>query len=222
MISPFYFSFIKKHKNFSKIYNIRLFYKDDIFTRILSKLRKHKPYSIPFLLPVKKKDAYNYYDIIKHPMDLQAMQRKIEQGLTKYDEREFLSDLNLIYNNCMQYNIEGLICEYAKNLKSYGEKLVEEELSVEDGEEMRIRVGDNTNEWTDCMVKNLVYDDGCDAKLVMAIWIGRIVKKYFSKIDRVALNVLVEVLERRVKTVVAERGRMRRKGVGLVKYLKDK
>lgn len=54
-----------------------------------------------FLSKVSKKEAPNYYNIIKKPMDLSTVQKKI--GIYKSFE-EFKEDLDLIWNNCLEYN----------------------------------------------------------------------------------------------------------------------
>lgn len=222
MISPFYFSFIKKHKNFPQVENLRLFHTDDIFTRILTRLKKYKPYSIPFLYPVKKREAYNYYDIIKNPMDLQTMLKRADI----YDEQSFRYDLNLIYTNCITYNIEGLICDYARELKQYGEKLIEEEFEgqmiVAENRKMVICTGGE--EWKDVTGRVVVRAKEGDVRGAMARWLAVNLRKRFVRIDRSVLDVLNDVVVWRVCALMAKwRGiRTRKDGAGLECYLKVK
>lgn len=65
------------------------------------------PESGPFQPPIKKKDIPIYFDVIKNPMDLQSIKKKIETK--KYrSEAEFEYDIRLlVYNGC-HYNGELL------------------------------------------------------------------------------------------------------------------
>ena len=74
---------------------------------ILDALKKDSHAHV-FLNKVNKKDAPNYYDIIKNPMDLGAVGRKIHmyRGLD-----DFKSDLDLIWSNCLnKYNLFNNHC----------------------------------------------------------------------------------------------------------------
>ncbi|KAH8110536.1 hypothetical protein DFH11DRAFT_1514277 [Phellopilus nigrolimitatus] len=56
-----------------------------------------------FLKPVSKIDYPDYYEIIKEPMDLQTMLKKVKQKQYK-SKAEFSDDLELIWSNCFIYN----------------------------------------------------------------------------------------------------------------------
>ncbi|KAI8816298.1 uncharacterized protein EV422DRAFT_546195 [Fimicolochytrium jonesii] len=72
--------------------------------KVLTDLKAYEAHSTPFLHPVDEKLAPDYYTLIKHPMDLGTMTVKLEQH--KYESKdEFISDLNLIWNNCHTYNV---------------------------------------------------------------------------------------------------------------------
>ncbi|KAK4192194.1 hypothetical protein QBC35DRAFT_374138 [Podospora australis] len=71
--------------------------------KVLSELKAHTEFSTPFLNRVNKRDAPDYYNIIKHPMDLGSMTKKLK-ALTYKSKTEFVSDLNLIWDNCLRYN----------------------------------------------------------------------------------------------------------------------
>jgi transcriptional activator SPT7 len=71
--------------------------------KVLNALRNHTEHSIPFLKPVQKREAPNYYDIIKRPMDLGTMSKKLK-NYQYTSKAEFEVDLNLIWNNCLMYN----------------------------------------------------------------------------------------------------------------------
>ncbi|EGF78745.1 hypothetical protein BATDEDRAFT_13157, partial [Batrachochytrium dendrobatidis JAM81] len=59
--------------------------------------------SLPFLKPVQKREAPNYFDIIKCPMDLGTMSKKLK-ALQYNSKEDFANDLYLIWTNCMTYN----------------------------------------------------------------------------------------------------------------------
>lgn len=62
-------------------------------------------HSAAFLARVNKRDAPDYYDVIKNPMDLGLMLKNVKSG--KYRTKEaFRKDLDLIWDNCLAYNTE--------------------------------------------------------------------------------------------------------------------
>lgn len=85
-----------------------------IFERIVNTNLRTMPESYPFLKPVNKKQVKDYYTVIKRPMDFETISKKVTAH--KYHSRaEFLADIELIANNCEQYN--GSEAEYTKNAK---------------------------------------------------------------------------------------------------------
>ncbi|AFM98853.1 hypothetical protein EHEL_081530 [Encephalitozoon hellem ATCC 50504] len=78
----------------------RMFFLPQRLTRILTAIKSFEESKI-FLSRVLKKDAPNYYEIIKKPMDLSIVQKKI--GKYKSFE-EFKADLDLIWDNCLKFN----------------------------------------------------------------------------------------------------------------------
>ncbi|RKP00413.1 hypothetical protein CXG81DRAFT_5605, partial [Caulochytrium protostelioides] len=59
--------------------------------------------SAPFLAPVGRREAPGYHDIIKRPMDLGTVTKKLQDNL--YDTKaQFAEDLYQIWTNCMMYN----------------------------------------------------------------------------------------------------------------------
>jgi len=70
---------------------------------VLNKLKAQTEHSAPFLQPVKKEDAPDYHVIIKAPMDLGTMTKKLEQ-LAYISEQDFVDDLYLIWRNALKYN----------------------------------------------------------------------------------------------------------------------
>lgn len=70
------------------------------FESLLKDLKNNVPDSTIFLNKVSKKEAPTYYDVIKNPMDLGTMNKK----LPLYDTRSFCDDLDLIWENCFYFN----------------------------------------------------------------------------------------------------------------------
>ncbi|CAN4083106.1 unnamed protein product [Withania somnifera] len=75
--------------------------------QILMKLMK-KRYGHVFNKPVDVKGMklYDYYDIIKHPMDLGTVKSKLDMKEYKTPE-DFAADVRLTFNNAMTYNPKG-------------------------------------------------------------------------------------------------------------------
>ncbi|KAF7690800.1 Bromodomain-containing protein [Cucumispora dikerogammari] len=72
---------------------------------ILNKITSEKYMKINwlFLEPVDSRQVPTYYDIIKTPMDLKTIRKKIEQNDYQSFE-EFSADLELISKNCFKFN----------------------------------------------------------------------------------------------------------------------
>ncbi|GMM31791.1 histone acetyltransferase [Martiniozyma asiatica (nom. inval.)] len=71
---------------------------------IFTEMQNH-PSSWPFLVPIDKNEVFDYYQVIKEPMDLSSMENKLEND--KYESMDdFIYDCKLIFNNCRQYNGE--------------------------------------------------------------------------------------------------------------------
>ncbi|XP_072918766.1 bromodomain-containing protein 3-like [Hemitrygon akajei] len=67
--------------------------------------KKHVAYAWPFYEPVDAEalGLHDYHNIIKHPMDLSAVKRKL--GNQEYKDREeFAADMRLMFLNCYKYN----------------------------------------------------------------------------------------------------------------------
>ncbi|CAO1631964.1 unnamed protein product [Parajaminaea phylloscopi] len=76
----------------------------DALERLLLDLRS-QAHASAFLTRVNKRDAPDYYDVIKNPMDLGLMLKNVKSG--KYRTKEaFRRDLDLIWDNCLLYNTE--------------------------------------------------------------------------------------------------------------------
>ncbi|XP_078127828.1 bromodomain-containing protein 3-like isoform X3 [Sander vitreus] len=81
----------------------QLSYCNDILTEMLSK--KYVAYAWPFYKPVDV-DAlglHDYRDIIKYPMDLGTVKKKLNGGEYQ-DAQAFAADVRLVFSNCYKYN----------------------------------------------------------------------------------------------------------------------
>ena len=77
-----------------------------ILSNILNDKVKSMQESWPFMKPVNKKQNKTYYEIIKTPMDLETISQRVTKS--QYHSRgEFVSDVELIYTNSLQYNGEA-------------------------------------------------------------------------------------------------------------------
>ena len=94
---------------------------------ILKTLRNEKS-SLYFRVPVdaKKLNVPTYYVIVKKPMDLATMAKKIRfQEYSSLDD--FESDFDLIVSNCILFNGEvSVITNQVKEMESIFRKLIEE------------------------------------------------------------------------------------------------
>ncbi|KAF2087188.1 hypothetical protein K490DRAFT_42539 [Saccharata proteae CBS 121410] len=73
--------------------------------KVLMELKAMTEHAAPFLQRVNKRDAPDYFTIIKHPMDIGSMIKKLKTFVYK-SKKEFVDDLNLIWSNCLKYNAD--------------------------------------------------------------------------------------------------------------------
>ncbi|KAH3683423.1 hypothetical protein WICPIJ_005606, partial [Wickerhamomyces pijperi] len=73
--------------------------------KVIIELRNHTEHSTAFLNKVSKRDAPNYYQIIKRPMDLNTILKKLKTFQYK-SKSEFVEDVMLIWKNCLQFNTD--------------------------------------------------------------------------------------------------------------------
>ncbi|KAK7206753.1 hypothetical protein BZA70DRAFT_275004 [Myxozyma melibiosi] len=73
--------------------------------KVVLELRAYTEHSTAFLNKVNKRDAPNYFNIIKHPMDLSTVMKKLK-ALQYRSKQEFVDDLMLIWNNCLEFNTD--------------------------------------------------------------------------------------------------------------------
>lgn len=65
--------------------------------------KKHKAYAWPFYKPVDGSRFDDYHDIIKKPMDLETVKKKMDNRLYSTAE-QFAEDVRQIFRNCYKYN----------------------------------------------------------------------------------------------------------------------
>ncbi|OLL23440.1 Transcriptional activator spt7, partial [Neolecta irregularis DAH-3] len=73
--------------------------------KVLLELRGYTEHSTPFLNKVSKREAPDYFDFIKSPMDLGTAMKKLKT-LQYSSKAEFVDDLLLIWSNCLLYNAD--------------------------------------------------------------------------------------------------------------------
>ncbi|KAI9264766.1 hypothetical protein BY458DRAFT_513918 [Sporodiniella umbellata] len=81
--------------------------------KVLTDLKNYTEHSMPFLNKVSKREAPDYFDVIKNPMDLGTVTKKMK-NLNYRSKKEFGDDLYLIYDNCLMYNTNSA-SEYRKH-----------------------------------------------------------------------------------------------------------
>ncbi|XP_044839714.1 bromodomain-containing protein 2-like isoform X1 [Mauremys mutica] len=81
----------------------QLKYCNGILKDLVSK--KHAAYAWPFYKPVDASalGLHDYHEIIKCPMDLSTVKRKMENR-DYHDAQEFAADVRLMFSNCYKYN----------------------------------------------------------------------------------------------------------------------
>ncbi|KAF1840942.1 histone acetyltransferase GCN5 [Cucurbitaria berberidis CBS 394.84] len=91
----------------------------------LYQIQGHKQ-AWPFLKPVDRDEVPDYYTAITSPMDLSAMEERLEQGF--YTTAKLLvDDLKLIFSNCRKYNDATTVyVKCASKLEKYMWSLVQE------------------------------------------------------------------------------------------------
>nr|XP_033816458.1 histone acetyltransferase KAT2A isoform X2 [Geotrypetes seraphini] len=85
---------------------------------ILAQIKTH-PSAWPFMEPVKKSEAHDYYEIIRFPIDLKTMTERLKNHyyVTK---KLFIADLQRVITNCREYNPpESDYCKYANSLEKF-------------------------------------------------------------------------------------------------------
>lgn len=93
-------------KNRSKWSNYNRIGQEELYEaceKVVTELRGYTEHSTPFLNKVSKREAPNYYEVIKKPMDLNTVLKNLKQ-LHYTNKQQFVEDLMLIWQNCLMYN----------------------------------------------------------------------------------------------------------------------
>ncbi|KAL7269563.1 Transcriptional activator spt7 [Rhizina undulata] len=93
--------------------------------KVVLDLRSHTEHSTAFLNRVNKREAPDYYLVIKHPMDLGTVMKKLKSHQYK-SKKEFVDDLNLIWANCLTYNADPshYLRKHAKAMQKHTQTLI--------------------------------------------------------------------------------------------------
>ncbi|KAG1687147.1 Nucleosome-remodeling factor subunit BPTF [Nymphon striatum] len=96
---------------------------------LLRSLRSHKC-SWPFSKPVDEREAPDYYHVIKEPMDLQTMDKKLNNK--RYEIlSDFIGDVTKIFDNCRYFNPrESTFYRCAEVLESFFVQKIKKEDTV--------------------------------------------------------------------------------------------
>ncbi|XP_037302475.1 nucleosome-remodeling factor subunit NURF301-like [Manduca sexta] len=70
--------------------------------RLVKQIQLHKN-AWPFMEPVDPREAPTYYKVIKEPMDLQTVERKVNEQIYS-TLSEFIGDMTKIFDNCRYFN----------------------------------------------------------------------------------------------------------------------
>jgi len=88
---------------------------------ILSELSGHED-SWPFLTPVNTKQFPTYKKIIRVPMDISTIRKKLNDGIYKGRD-EFKDDVNMIFQNCQIFNEDDSpVGKCGRNMKGFFQK----------------------------------------------------------------------------------------------------
>lgn len=93
--------------------------------RFLRQMQNHTQ-AWPFIVPVNKDEAPDYYNAIMSPMDPSTMEGRLMQG-SYADPRDFIADPKVIFENCRQYNdVLTVYIRCAVKLERYMWSLIKE------------------------------------------------------------------------------------------------
>uniref|UniRef100_A0A8C4ZJD8 Histone acetyltransferase n=1 Tax=Gadus morhua TaxID=8049 RepID=A0A8C4ZJD8_GADMO len=90
----------------------------NMLKNLLAQIKTH-PEAWPFMEPVKKSEAPDYYEIIRFPIDLKTMTERLKNRyyVTK---KLFIADLQRIITNCREYNpADSEYCKCANTLEKF-------------------------------------------------------------------------------------------------------
>ena len=92
--------------------------RNEQFAKVWKQMNSHEK-AEPFKKPVTKREAPDYHTVIKKPMALNDVKKRVDKNDYEGNAKEFFSDMNLIFSNAMQYNTKNSdIWSWAKELQS--------------------------------------------------------------------------------------------------------
>ncbi|KAK3843798.1 MAG: hypothetical protein J3R72DRAFT_366499, partial [Linnemannia gamsii] len=117
--------------------------------RILTELRNYTEHSLPFLNKVNKREAPDYFQVIKTPMDLGTVLKKLK-SFNYQSKQQFADDLFLIYQNCMTYNSDpaSVYRKHAIAMKKKTQQLLEtvQDVTIRDRAELEAEAEESDEE----------------------------------------------------------------------------
>uniref|UniRef100_A0A8C1VNN2 Histone acetyltransferase n=1 Tax=Cyprinus carpio TaxID=7962 RepID=A0A8C1VNN2_CYPCA len=90
----------------------------NMLKNLLAQIKTH-PDAWPFMEPVKKSEAPDYYEVIRFPIDLKTMTERLKNRyyVTK---KLFIADLQRVITNCREYNPpDSEYCKCANTLEKF-------------------------------------------------------------------------------------------------------
>lgn len=96
--------------------------KNALKSDLLALLRKveEQQFAWPFREPVDTQEVTDYLDVIKEPIDLSTIEKRIRRGEWYKSKKMLYADLILMANNCKRYNDEeSTYYECAVNLEKF-------------------------------------------------------------------------------------------------------
>eukprot|EP00058_Branchiostoma_floridae_P004689 XP_002590177.1 hypothetical protein BRAFLDRAFT_126069 [Branchiostoma floridae] len=102
-----------------QMHNKSLSEKDtDQLKRLLKSLQSHKM-AWPFVEPVSELEVPDYYQVIKEPMDLSTVDKRLRQKYYK-TLNQYVADISKIFDNCRYYNpSDSAFCKCAEVLEGF-------------------------------------------------------------------------------------------------------
>ncbi|XP_063400775.1 uncharacterized protein LOC134685205 isoform X2 [Mytilus trossulus] len=95
----------------------------DDMEKMVEEIKSHKD-SWPFLDPVEEEIAPGYHEIIKKPMDLSTIEKRLTSGGYR-TTKKFVADFNLMINNCFQFSgADSELGRMATRLRKYINKCI--------------------------------------------------------------------------------------------------
>ncbi|GBP21203.1 Transcription initiation factor TFIID subunit 1 [Eumeta japonica] len=124
-----------------------------ILENLLTTKLKVMPEAWPFLKPVNKKQVKDYYNVIKKPIDMETIGKKIQAH--KYHSRaDFLRDIQLLVDNCRAYNgpgsqftrqAEAILAATKEALDQFGEHVTQLEANIARVQQKMLEEAENSD-----------------------------------------------------------------------------